>query len=236
MSQLKHKNNDFKKPKSVTEVPMEKGTGKRASEFTPDSEKIIELFVKGTDLPDVSDKFEKPSGIEGLEAKFDEKKNEIEVKWKYEKKEGVTFKVLASYNDGPMQERATINDTKFVVPSPAPGKYTFQVVAVDSENNTESEPAETSITIEAPEGEGPPPGEGGEGEGGGEGEPGTPPGQEPGTPPGQGEPGTPPPGEGEPGTPPPGEGEPGTPPPGQDGGEGDEGEDSGGLQFPPFNQ
>jgi penicillin-binding protein 1A len=229
MSQLKHKNTDFKKPKSVTEIPMEKGTGKRASEFTPDSEKIIELFVKGSKLPDVSDKFDKPSGIEGLEAKYNEQKNEIEVEWKYEKKEGVTFKVLASYNDGPMQERATINDTKFVVPTPAPGKYTFQVIAVDSENNTESEPAETSITIEEPEGEEPPPP--------GEGEPGTPPGQgEPGTPPGQGEPGTPPPGEGEPGTePPPGQ-EPGTPPPGQGGGnEGDE-EEGGGLQFPPFNQ
>jgi penicillin-binding protein 1A len=232
MSQLKHKNTDFKKPKSVIEVPIEKGTGKRASEFTPDSEKIIELFVKGAKLPDVSDKFEKPSGIEGLEAKFDEKKNEIEVKWKYEKREGVTFKVLASYNDGPMQERATINDTKFVVPTPAPGKYTFQVIAVDSKNNTESEPAETSITIEAPEGEGQqPPGEG---------EPGTPPpGQgEPGTPPpGQGEPGTPPPPEQEPGTPPPPGEEPGTPPPDQ-GGEDEEDKERGrrGIQFPPFNQ
>ncbi|MCM3730458.1 PBP1A family penicillin-binding protein [Fictibacillus nanhaiensis] len=225
MSQLKHKNTDFKKPKSVTEVPIEKGTGKRASEFTPDSEKIIELFVKGSKLPDVSDKFEKPSGIQGLEAKFDEKKNEIDVKWKYEKREGVTFKVLASYNDGPMQERATINDTKFVVPTPAPGKYTFQVIAVDSENNTESEPAETSITIEAPESEGPqPPGEG-------EGEPGT-------QPPGQGEPGTPgtpPPSGEEPGTePPPGQ-EPGTPPPGQGGGD-EEDEGGGGIQFPPLNQ
>ncbi|MFG6495001.1 PBP1A family penicillin-binding protein [Fictibacillus sp. UD] len=234
MSQLDHKNTDFKKPKSVTEVAMEKGTGKRASEFTPDSEKIIELFVKGTDLPGVSDKFEKPSTIKGLEAKFNENKNEIEVKWKYEKKKGVTFKVLASYNDGPMQERATINDTKFVVPSPAPGKYSFQVIAVDSENNTQSEPAETSITIEAPEGEGPPPGEG---------EPGTPPGQEPGTePPSEGEPGTEPPSEGEPGTPPgqepgtepPSEGEPGTPP-GQDGDREENGGNGGGL-LPPFNQ
>ncbi|KZE66205.1 hypothetical protein AWM68_07495 [Fictibacillus phosphorivorans] len=234
MSQLDHKNTDFKKPKSVIEVAMEKGTGKRAGEFTPSSEKIIELFVKGTNLPGVSDKFEKPSTIEGLEAKYNEKKNEIEVKWNYEKKKGVTFKVLASYNDGPMQERATINDTKFVVPSPAPGKYSFQVIAVDSETNTQSEPAETSITIEAPEGEGPPPGEG---------EPGTPPGQEPGTqPPGQGEPGTPPPSEGEPGTPPgqepgtqpPGQGEPGTPPPGQDGGR-EQGGNTGGL-LPQFNQ
>lgn len=222
MSQLKHKNTDFKKPKSVTEVPIEKGTGKRASEFTPDSEKIIELFVKGSKLPDVSDKFEKPSGIEGLEAKFDEKKNEIEVKWKYEKRDGVTFKVLASYNDGPMQERATINDTEFVVPTPAPGKYTFQVIAVDSENNTESEPAETSITIEAPESEVPqPPGEG---------EPGT-------EPPGQGEPGTPgtpPPSSEEPGTEPP-PGQDGTPPPGQGGGD-EEDEGGGGIQFPPLNQ
>ena len=236
MSQLDHKNTDFKKPKSVTEVALEKGTGKRASEFTPDSEKIIELFVKGSDLPGISDKFEKPSTIEGLEATFNENNNEIEVKWNYEKSEGVTFRVLASYNDGPMQERATINDTKFVVPTPAPGKYTFQVIAVDSENNTESEPAETSITIEAPEGEGPP------GEDEGEGEPGTPPGQEPGTePPGEGEPGTPGGGEGEPGTPPgqepgtepPGQGEPGTPPPGQDGGE-DDGQGAGLL--PGFDQ
>ncbi|MBY6035732.1 PBP1A family penicillin-binding protein [Fictibacillus nanhaiensis] len=223
MSQLKHKNTDFKKPKSVTEVAMEKGTGKRASEYTPDSEKIIELFVKGSDIPDVSDKFEKPSSIEGLKAKYNEEKNEIEVNWKFEKKEGVTFKILASYNDGPMQERATINDTQFVVPSPAPGKYTFQVIAVDNENNTESEPAETSITIEAPEG---PPEE----------EPGTPPDEEePETPPGEGEPGTPPPGQ-EPGTPP-GQGEPGTPPPGGGGdGDGDQDEDGGGIPFPPVTQ
>jgi penicillin-binding protein 1A len=233
MSQLKHKNSGFKKPKSVEEVALEKGTGKRASEFTPDSDKIMELFVKGSKLPEVSDKFEKPDTIEGLKAKFDDKKNEIQVDWKYGKKEGVTFKVLASYNDGPMQERATINDTKFVVPSPAPGKYTFQVIAIDSESNTESEPAETSITIEAPAGQPEP----GTGTPPGTGEPGTPPGQEPGTPPTEGEPGTPPPGT-EPGTPP-DQGEPGTPP-----GQGDQGNQNrnkeknqqGGLPIPPFNQ
>jgi penicillin-binding protein 1A len=244
MSELDHKNTDFKKPKSVTEVAMEKGTGKRASEFTPDSEKIIELFVKGTDLPGISDSYEKPSSIEGLEAKYKEDKNEIEVKWKYGKKKGITFRVLASYNDGPMQERATINDTKFVVPSPAPGKYSFQVIAIDSENNTESDPAGTSITIEGPAGEEPPPGEG-EGE-----QPGTPPGEEPGTePPAEGEPGTPPDqggGEGEqpgtppgqePGTEPPAEGEPGTTPtpPGQNEGRQQNSGNGGGL-LPPLSQ
>ncbi|WNB93764.1 PBP1A family penicillin-binding protein [Bacillus sp. NEB1478] len=234
MKELNHKNTGFKKPKSVQEVVLEKGTGKRASEYTPASDKIRELFVKGSKLPEVSDKFDKPATIEGLKAKFDDKKNEIQVDWKYKKKDGITFKVLASYNDGPMQERATINDTKFAVPTPAPGKYTFQVIAVDSESNTQSEPAETSITIAAPEGTQ---------------EPGTPPGQgEPGTPPGQGEPGTPP-GEGEPGTPgtepgtepgtPPSQGEPGTPP-----NQGDQGNqnrkekqrEGEGLQVPPLNQ
>jgi penicillin-binding protein 1A len=234
MSQLKHKNTGFKKPKSVQEVAIEKGTGKRASEFTPASDKIMELFVKGSKLPDISDKFEKPDTIEDLKAKYDDKKNEIQVDWKYGKKEGVTFKVLASYNDGPMQERATINDTKFTVPSPSPGKYTFQVIAIDSENNTESEPAETSVTIEAPGGEQQP----GTGQQPGEGQqPGTP-GEQPGTPPTEGQPGT------EPGNPP-ATGEPGTPPNqggnnnqdnekrkerGQDGGGG------GGVQFPPLNQ
>ncbi|MDR7072503.1 transglycosylase domain-containing protein [Fictibacillus barbaricus] len=237
MKELDHKNTGFKKPKSVQEVLLEKGTGKRASEFTPDSDKIRELFVKGSTLPEVSKKFDKPATIDGLKAKFDDKKNEIQVDWKYKNKDGVTFKVLASYNDGPMQERATINDTKFVVPSPAPGKYTFQVIAIDSKNNTQSEPAETSITITAPE----------EPQ-----QPGTPPGQgEPGTPPGQGEPGTPP-GEGQPGTPgtgtqpgtepgtPPDQGQPGTPP---DQGQGNqvnqnrkEKQQEGGGLIPPLNQ
>jgi penicillin-binding protein 1A len=209
MSQLKHKNTNFKKPKSVTEVVMEKGTGKRASEFTPDSEKVVELFVKGAALPEVSDQYEKPLAIEDLEAKFNKEKNEIEVKWKYEKKENVTFKILASYNDGPMQERATIQDTKFVVPTPAPGKYSFQVIAVDMKTNVESEPAETSILIEAIETEPIIPPEQDEQPEGDDGTPGTPPGQE----------------------------EPETPPPGQGGeDEGEDGDQGGGVDLPTLPQ
>ncbi|MFC0188579.1 transglycosylase domain-containing protein [Fictibacillus aquaticus] len=234
MSQLNHKGTDFKKPTSVIEVALEKGTGKRASEFTPDDQKRVELFVKGADLPEVSDEYEKPSGIEGLEAKYEEKKNEIKVKWDYKGKKDIVFKVSASLDGAPMQELATLKEKKFSVPNAVPGgTYTFQVIAVDEESGQASEPASTSITIPgAPEPEEPEQPE----------QPGTPPpGQEPGTPPPGQEPGTPPPGE-EPGTPPPGQ-EPGMPPPGTEPGEGEqgggEGQD-GGQQSPvpgfPFSQ
>ncbi|MFC7370552.1 PBP1A family penicillin-binding protein [Fictibacillus iocasae] len=231
MSQINHKGTDFKKPSSVIEVALEKGSGKRASEFTPDEEKRYELFVKGANIPEVSDEYEKPAGIEGLEAKYEEKKNQIKVKWNYKGKKGVVFKVSASLDEGPMQELSTLKDKKFNVPNVIPGgSYTFQIIAVDEETGTASEPATTSITI---------PGEPAEPEQ--PEQPDTPPpGQEPGTPPPGQEPGTPPPGQ-EPGTPPPGQ-EPGTPPGDDDGGEGNGGDGGNGGQgspvpgFPPFSQ
>ncbi|WP_051291351.1 transglycosylase domain-containing protein [Fictibacillus gelatini] len=146
MSQLDHSSEDFKKPNSVVEVPLEKGTEKRASEYTPEDKKTYELFVRGHEPTEVSTKYEKPAGIEGLTATYNKDKKQIEVKWNYNGK--ASYKLSGGIDGAPLTDQGTIKDKQFIVKNPTPGaKYTFQVVAVDEKTGKESEPAQTSITI-----------------------------------------------------------------------------------------
>src|SRR5699024_800455 len=65
---------DWTKPDSVVEVSVEKGSNPPAlpSEYTPDSEIITELFVKGTEPSSTSEKFDKVDPVENLTASYDE--------------------------------------------------------------------------------------------------------------------------------------------------------------------
>ncbi|WP_408006493.1 transglycosylase domain-containing protein [Pseudalkalibacillus sp. A8] len=167
-------NSDWKRPDSVIEVPIEKGTNKRASEFTPKDQIIKELAVKGTDLPDVSKEYNKLEVPQGLQADYDEKKKEAKLKWKYPKEQlekGITFKVLYSIDGSGFQELTKQKEMELVVQNLSPGaNYTFAVVAVDEEQNKESEPATIQVqTKEEDSGEGDGNGNGGNGNGNGNG-------------------------------------------------------------------
>ncbi|KSU85548.1 penicillin-binding protein 1A [Fictibacillus enclensis] len=147
MSRLNHDGSDFKKPNSVVDVTLEKGTNKKAGEFTPENEKAHELFVRGTEPNQVSDKYDQPASIEGLKAEYNKKKNAIDVKWNYKGNDKTIYKVAASV-DGTQAAEQTIKDLSFTVPNAEAGKtYSFQVTAINSETNKESPPAQTSVTV-----------------------------------------------------------------------------------------
>ncbi|WP_257351800.1 penicillin-binding protein 1A [Pseudalkalibacillus decolorationis] len=146
-------NSDWKRPDSVIEVPIEIGTGKRASDFTPDGQKRIELAVKGTNLPDVSEEYYKVEAPQNLKAKYDKKKQEVKLNWKYPKDlldKGISFKVLYSVDGAGYQELSSQTETELVVQNISPGAtYSFQVVAIDGESGEQSDPASVQVKTEA---------------------------------------------------------------------------------------
>lgn len=146
---------DFTKPDSVVEVAVERGTNppELASEFTPASQKVIELFVKGTEPKKTSEKFDRLDPVTGLNATYNEESNSIAVEWSYDTERDVSFVVSASVNDGSMQELSTTEDLSLDISEVEEGaSYTIQVVVVSNESSSlTSEPVTTSLTIEAQE-------------------------------------------------------------------------------------
>ncbi|HET7577800.1 MAG TPA: PBP1A family penicillin-binding protein [Bacillales bacterium] len=135
---------DWQKPDSVVKVPIEKDTGKLASDYTPESDIAHALFVKGTQPTEVSKKYKKPDTPQNLQANYDEKKQDITVTWDYPKKG--TFRVSYSVDGQSMKTLGTTHKTKLVVDHPQPGStYKFQIVAVNGDKK--SDPATASVTV-----------------------------------------------------------------------------------------
>lgn len=138
---------DFTMPSSVVKAAVENGSNpaKKPSEYTPDESIIYELFVKGTEPTSVSQKFDKLDAP-SVDAKYDEKSNEITFTWDHKEKDKkkLTFNVKISGGTD-----HSIEDTKeleYVLKDVEPGKtYKIEVIAV-SENQTSS--AQTaSVTV-----------------------------------------------------------------------------------------
>ncbi len=143
---------DFTVPKSVERVKVEKGTmpAKLASEYTPKDQILYEWAVKGNVPKETSKKFEKLETPSKLEAKYDEKKNEIILSWKFdqENKKDIKFEVTASLDEGPEQSLTTTADTGLKIANAVPGGiYSFKVTAIRGDQR--SEPA--TVKIEVPE-------------------------------------------------------------------------------------
>ncbi|WP_405101881.1 transglycosylase domain-containing protein [Oceanobacillus sp. FSL H7-0719] len=142
---------DFVKPDSVVEVAVEKGSNpaKLASEYTPASEKITELFVKGTEPTKTSEKFDKLESVTDLKAEYNEDSNAINVDWNYDGDRDVSFKVSASVNGGSMQELSTTEDNTIEISEVEPGgEYTIQVVVISNDSDSlTSEAASTSVKV-----------------------------------------------------------------------------------------
>ncbi|WP_010095848.1 PBP1A family penicillin-binding protein [Ornithinibacillus scapharcae] len=149
---------DFVKPDSVVEVAVEKGSNPAAlpSEHTPESQIVTELFVKGTEPKETSEKFDKLDPVANLKAEYSEGNNSIIVEWDYDSEEDVSFEVSASVDGGEMQVLSSTQDKKLEITEVSPGaSYTIQVVAVLNEDEeSRSDPATVSVSLEGGEGEG----------------------------------------------------------------------------------
>ncbi|MFD1360532.1 transglycosylase domain-containing protein [Lentibacillus salinarum] len=141
---------DFTKPDSVVEVAVEKGSrpAKRPSDYTPSSETVTELFVKGTEPTETSEQFDQLDPVEGLEAAFDEESGAIQVEWEYDTEQDVSFDVSASIDDGQMQGLSSTDDMSMEISNVEPGTtYDIQVVAVSEDDEGSSEPANTTVQV-----------------------------------------------------------------------------------------
>ncbi|WP_047980068.1 penicillin-binding protein 1A [Ornithinibacillus contaminans] len=148
---------DFTKPDSVVKVAVEKGSNPATlpSDYTPESEVVTELFVKGTEPTKTSEKYDKLDAVKDLKAEYVAESNAIKVQWGYDKDkdQAISFEVSASVDDGKMQVLSTTEDNEIEITEVTPGSsYTIQVVAFNAEDDSKrSDPQAVSLTLEAEE-------------------------------------------------------------------------------------
>lgn len=138
----------FKKPNSVVEVGVEKGSNPPTlpSKYTPSSQIVTELFVKGTEPKKTSEKYDELDPVSGLQAKFDKDSNAIKVEWKYGSDEDISFEISASIDDGQMQSLSSTEDKTMEISNVDAGaKYEIQVIAVGDSNK--SDPKSTTVKV-----------------------------------------------------------------------------------------
>lgn len=141
---------DFVQPDSVVEVQVEKGSNPAAlpSDYTPASEIVTELFVRGTEPSSTSERFDELEPVSGLSAEYNEDANTIEVQWDYDGDADVSFDVSYSIDGGEMQSLSSTGDTSIEISEVESGAdYEIQVIAVSNDNDMESEPRTTSVRV-----------------------------------------------------------------------------------------
>ncbi|WP_040981348.1 transglycosylase domain-containing protein [Oceanobacillus jeddahense] len=141
---------DFTQPDSVVELTIEKGTNPAAlaSDSTPSDNKVTELFVKGTEPSQVSERYEELDAVSGLSGSYNEDNNSIEVSWDYDtdSEEDVNFDVSASIDGGSMQSLSSTSDTSMEISDVEEGaEYTIQVIA--ERGSLSSDPATTTVQV-----------------------------------------------------------------------------------------
>ncbi|MEN1969381.1 PBP1A family penicillin-binding protein [Lentibacillus sp. N15] len=132
---------DFQKPDSVVEVGVEKGSNpaRLPSDYTPDSEVVTELFVKGNEPSKTSEKFDKLDPVSNLTAEYNKDDDKINVEWDYDSDDDVSFQVSASVDGGEMKELSTTKDKSMDISDiESGGEYTIQVVAVKDDEKSEA--------------------------------------------------------------------------------------------------
>src|SRR5699024_1026736 len=146
---------DFVKPDSVVEVAVEKGSNPPAlpSDYTPSSNIVTELFVKGTEPEETSKKFDQIDPVSNLSAEYDEDNDKIIAEWDYDSdEEDISFEVSMRSGDGDMNVLSTTEDQSMEITQVEPGtEYEIQVIAIKDDNR--SEPTSTKVTIQDDEGE-----------------------------------------------------------------------------------
>ncbi len=139
---------NFVKPSSVISVEVEKDTNppQLPSEHTPKDNIVTELFVKGTEPTETSEKFDEVAAITNLRARYEEENQEIEISWEYEEIEEITFEVNYKIDDGDYKKLTETEDLNVTLDQVEyDTSYTFQVIAIDKETDRKSEPITTSL-------------------------------------------------------------------------------------------
>ncbi|WP_430785608.1 PBP1A family penicillin-binding protein [Virgibacillus flavescens] len=137
---------DFQKPDSVVEVAVEEGSrpAKLPSEYTPESEIVTELFVKGNTPSKTSEKYDQLDPVSGLSAKYNKDSQAIQVNWDYESNDA-EFKVSASIDGGAMQELSSTQDKSLEISNVEPGTdYEIQVIAISKDDSGSTSEAKTT--------------------------------------------------------------------------------------------
>ena len=148
-------NEKFKKPSSVVEATIEKGSSplKLASEYTPDELKLTELFVKGTEPTAVSEEYEQLelNSPSNLSVDYDELASTATLSWDFEQEDlesEVQFEVAVKVDNGANELIETTKQKGLIVQSLIPGStYMFSVTAVS--DGIRSESVSVQLTLDA---------------------------------------------------------------------------------------
>ncbi|SFE34676.1 PBP1A family penicillin-binding protein [Alteribacillus iranensis] len=154
---------DFTKPESVEEIAIDVNTGRRASAFTPSSQTVTELFVKGTGpeaIPQPEEEEEdpesEPNEITGLNAVYEEESDTIQVTWNYnqEELEELAFQVEHQVDNSGYETISTQNEMSFSLTGPEQGTtHRFRVTVIDGEGPNASTSAEVQVNVPDPDAE-----------------------------------------------------------------------------------
>ncbi|WP_368644782.1 transglycosylase domain-containing protein [Alkalibacterium putridalgicola] len=142
-------NTDWQMPSSVTEVTVEDGTdpAQLPGPNTPESERVTELFVEGTEPTEQSlnygEELEAPTG---LTAEYDEENDELTVTWDEYTLENEDESV--SYNLSIDGESSTLSDNELTLTGPPAGDLTI-TLSVSAYDSTGPE-ATTTVTVPEP--------------------------------------------------------------------------------------
>lgn len=143
---------DFAQPESVVEVAVERGTNpaKLPSEFTPSSNIVTELFVKGNEPTTRSERFDRVDPVNGLKASYNKDAESINVSWNHSG-DSVNFQVRGG--SGSLADiTSTSNNSTTISGVEAGSTYTVEVTAVSSRNGTNrSNPVTATVQIPASE-------------------------------------------------------------------------------------
>jgi penicillin-binding protein 1A len=143
---------DWKQPKSVVKVSVEKDTGLLASDLTPKDDIMSALFVRGTEPTKVSTKYQKLEAPKKVKATYNKDKQTITLSWDYDRKDNISFEIGEMFN-GQFQPLANTQDHKIDISNLNPGQtYEFSVTAIyvdpnDESKNKKSDPATVSIQL-----------------------------------------------------------------------------------------
>ena len=133
---FKHNNSNFKMPKSVVKVGIEKGTDPAAlpSATTPKSNIVYELFKKGTEPKETSEAYSSLANPGYLNINYSEANNLVNLTWgkvvpANSKKSYGTFGYYVYFNG---QKLGFTEDTKYTITNPTTPYGTYKVVAAFS--------------------------------------------------------------------------------------------------------
>lgn len=144
---------DFKQPNSVVKVGIEKTTGKLPGPFTPESEIVYELFVRGHEPTEVSNAYTEIPAPNNVSASYNEEADQIQLSWAYPDVDSISFKVLQSVDGSHFEPVYSGKELTFTITQPKEGStYDFQVIAfLDDSPTIESDPATVQVQVQLKE-------------------------------------------------------------------------------------